>query len=90
VLDLRAHDQKWVRTRFGDRWLGFGDGELERLLKGTGVRDVRVHVGARQSGDPFVVLIASGVKPTPAVSAARHPADGRRTGPAKPSRRGSR
>jgi len=63
VLDLREHDEQWVRTRFGDRWLGFSDAALERLLKDAGLRDVRVQVGARQSGDPFVVLIASGVKP---------------------------
>jgi ArsR family transcriptional regulator len=62
VLDLRAHDQKWVTARLGDRWLGFSDAELERLLRRAGLRDVRVQVGARQTGDPFVVLIASGVK----------------------------
>jgi ArsR family transcriptional regulator len=65
VLDLREHEEQWVRTRFGDRWLGFSDAALERLLEGAGLRDVRVQVGARQSGDPFVVLIASGVKPEP-------------------------
>jgi ArsR family transcriptional regulator len=62
VLDLRKHDQKWVSTKFGDQWLGFSEAELERLLKEVKLRDVRVQVGARQSGDPFVVLIASGVK----------------------------
>jgi hypothetical protein len=29
------------------------------------LRDVRVQVGARHTGDPFVVLIASGAKPRP-------------------------
>ena len=62
VLDLRAHDQTWVRARFGDQRLGFTDAELERLLRGAGLGGVRVQVGARQTGDPFVVLIASGVK----------------------------
>ena len=68
VLDLREHDQDWVRTRLGDQRLGFTDAALERLLKGAGLREVRVQVGARHAGDPFVVLIASGVKlrtPTP-------------------------
>jgi ArsR family transcriptional regulator len=63
VLDLREHGEQWVRTRFGDRWLGFSDTALERLLEGAGLHNVRVQVGARQSGDPFVVLIASGTKP---------------------------
>jgi len=62
VLDLREHDQAWVRSRFGDQRLGFTDVELARLLGGAGLRDVRVQVGARQTGDPFTVLIASGTK----------------------------
>ena len=63
VLDLRKHDQTWVRPRFGDVRLGFTERELERLLEGGGLDDVRVTIGARRSGDPFTVLIASGVKP---------------------------
>ena len=63
ALDLREHDQEWVRERVGDRWLGFKDDELERLLKGAGLTDVKVRVGSRSQGDPFTVLIASGVKP---------------------------
>jgi ArsR family transcriptional regulator len=65
VLDLREHEQRWVRARFGDQRLGFADAELERLLQGAGLREVRVQVGARQAGDPFVVLVASGVKRKP-------------------------
>jgi len=62
VLDLREHDQRWVRGRFGDQRLGFADTELDQLLQAAGLRDIKVQVGARQTGDPFVVLIASGVK----------------------------
>ena len=62
VLDLREHDQKWVQSRFGDRRLGFADAELETLLKGAGLQHVRVQVGTRHAGDPFVVLIGSGAK----------------------------
>jgi ArsR family transcriptional regulator len=63
VLDLRRHGQDWVRERVGDRWLGFEDEALTALLGNAGLRDVRVGVGARRTGDPFVVLVASGVKP---------------------------
>jgi ArsR family transcriptional regulator len=63
VLDLRAHDQNWVRTRFGDQHLGFADADLERLLGTAGLTDLRLQVGAKQAGDPFTVLIASGTKP---------------------------
>ncbi len=62
VLDLRKHQEHWVRTRLGDKWLGFEDEELRQLMKGAGLSDVRLTVGARQTGDPFTVLIASGVK----------------------------
>jgi ArsR family transcriptional regulator len=62
VLDLRQHEEAWVRERLGDRWLGFDDTELQRLLTGAGLDDVRVRVGAKLTGDPFTVLIAAGTK----------------------------
>jgi SAM-dependent methyltransferase len=62
VLDLSEHDQPWVRERLGDRWLGFSREQLTALLQGAGLVDVKVGVGARRSGDPFTVLIASGRK----------------------------
>jgi SAM-dependent methyltransferase len=64
VLDLREHDQSWVRERLGDERLGFRDTELEHLLRTAGLERVRVNVGARKTGDPFTVLIASGQKPS--------------------------
>ena len=63
VLDLREHDQAWVRDRVGDRWLGFKDDDLRRFLTGAGLTDVTVRIGARLPGDPFTVLVARGVKP---------------------------
>jgi len=62
ILDLRAHDQAWVRKRFGDRHLGFSSAELNTLLRRAGLSDVRVNVGSSKAGDPFAVLIASGIK----------------------------
>jgi ArsR family transcriptional regulator len=63
VLDLREHDQSWVRERLGDAWLGFSDEQLSQLLTESGLIDVKVSVGSRRTGDPFTVLIASGTKP---------------------------
>ena len=63
ILDLREHREEWVRTKLGDRTLGFNDGELKRMLHEAGLRDVKVGVGASKAGDPFTVLIASGTKP---------------------------
>jgi len=62
VLDLRAHQEDWVRAKLGDRRLGFDDDELKKMLIAAGLSDVRVGVGARKAGDPFTVLIASGRK----------------------------
>jgi ArsR family transcriptional regulator len=63
VLDLRTHHEAWVHGKLGDRVLGFADEELKRMLTSAGLRDVRVGVGARKTGDPFTVLVASGTKP---------------------------
>ena len=62
VLDLREHGETWVRERLGDRWPGFSDDALRRLLADAGLADVKITTGARRTGDPFTVLIASGVK----------------------------
>jgi SAM-dependent methyltransferase len=62
VLDLRRHEEQWVQDRLGDRWLGFEDAELQRLLADAGLTDIKVTVGARRHRDPFTVLIASGTK----------------------------
>jgi ubiquinone/menaquinone biosynthesis C-methylase UbiE/DNA-binding transcriptional ArsR family regulator len=63
VLDLRQHDQAWVREALGDRWLGFRDADLKKLLHEAGFRAVQIRVGARKTGDPFTVLVAGGTKP---------------------------
>jgi SAM-dependent methyltransferase len=63
VLDLRAHDQAWVRDRLGDEWLGFADQDVAAWLADAGLAGVRVQVGARKTGDPFTVIVASGRKP---------------------------
>jgi ArsR family transcriptional regulator len=62
ILDLREHDETWVRSRLGDRHLGFSAAELETLLRRGGLTDATVTVGASKAGDPFAVLIGSGLK----------------------------
>lgn len=63
VLDLRQHDQAWVRETLGDRWLGFKDVELKKMMTAAGFTRVQLRVGARKTGDPFTVLVAGGTKP---------------------------
>ena len=65
LLDLRPHDQGWVKDRLGDQWLGFSDDALASLLRRAGLRDIKTQVGARKAGGPFTVTIASGLKPRP-------------------------
>jgi len=72
VLDLRAHQEDWVRAKLGDRRLGFSDDELKQLLISGGLANVRVGVGARKAGDPFTVLIASGTKRHAATKSRTH------------------
>ena len=74
VLDLRTHQEDWVRAKLGDRRLGFEDGELKAMLLAAGLTDVTVGVGARKSRDPFTVLIASGTKGHAAGRARKHDA----------------
>ena len=90
VLDLREHKEEWVRTRLGDERLGFSDEELRQLLTGAGFAHVRVNVGAKQTGDPFVVLIASATRlPIQDAFAPRHERNfGGRSGTAGGRRKG--
>jgi ArsR family transcriptional regulator len=62
VLDLREHGEAWVRAKLGDRWLGFRDDQLRGMLEAAGFDRVDVRVGARRTGDPFTVLIATGTR----------------------------
>jgi SAM-dependent methyltransferase len=62
ILDLRPHDETWVREKLGDRWFGFSDEHLSGLLTRAGFSDVRVQLGARRTNDPFAVLLAIGTK----------------------------
>ncbi|MGE5358979.1 MAG: metalloregulator ArsR/SmtB family transcription factor [Bacteroidales bacterium] len=62
VLDLRSHDEAWVKDRLDDRWLGFGESELDGLLRGAGFDGVQVRIGSRRTGDPFTVLIAAATR----------------------------
>ena len=74
ILDLRAHDEEWVRAKLGDRTLGFADDELKKMMTAAGLTDTTAGVGARKAGDPFTVLIASGTKPHAAIKTRRRPA----------------
>ena len=72
VLDLRQHEEAWVRSTLGDKWLGFSDAALRSLLRDAGFERVKLQVGASaRSGDPFTVLVAAGTRPATRGKAAR-------------------
>ena len=62
ILDLRPHDETWVRDKLGDHWFGFSDEQLTTLLTRAGLSDVKVTPGARTTNDPFAVVLAIGTK----------------------------
>ena len=53
ILDLRAHDETWVKEKLGDQWFGFSDDHLTGLLTRAGFKDVRVALGARRTARPL-------------------------------------
>ena len=63
ILELREHEEEWVRDKLGDQVLGFGEIRLRQLLSEAGLTGVRTSVGASKAGDPFAVLLALGHKP---------------------------
>lgn len=78
LLDLRPHEESWVRDKLGDRWLGFSDEALERLLEDAGFTGIRTTTGARHAGDPFSVVVACATKGRQRAALARD-SDDRRT-----------
>ena len=62
VLDLRRHDQEWVRERLDDRHLGFEDRQLADYLTGAGFAEVRTATGASLADGPFAVVVAAARK----------------------------
>jgi len=73
LLELRRHQEHWVRERLGDKWLGFEEDELRSMMETAGLSDVRLTVGARRARDPFTVLIASGARKPAAASSKKDP-----------------
>ncbi|MDB5048859.1 MAG: SAM-dependent methyltransferase UbiG [Fibrobacteres bacterium] len=44
ILDLLAHGEEWMRTKFGDFWLGFTRSDLEAWLKESGFSAVHFEI----------------------------------------------
>jgi len=63
VLDLKKHTFEKARELYADRWLGFSENDLYRMLREAGFRNVSAEVVTREVEEPhFNTLLASGVK----------------------------
>jgi SAM-dependent methyltransferase len=62
LLDLKSHKEEWVK-KLGDKWLGFDEESLRRMMREAGLRDLQFEIGSSKRGDPFQVIVASGKKP---------------------------
>jgi ArsR family transcriptional regulator len=63
ILDLNRHSFEEARELYADLWLGFGESEMESMLRQAGFRDVTVSIVARESKPPrFETILASGTR----------------------------
>jgi ArsR family transcriptional regulator len=42
IVDMLPHDREYYRQQMGHVWLGFSEEYVQRLLEGSGMREVRV------------------------------------------------
>ncbi|MCU0771216.1 MAG: metalloregulator ArsR/SmtB family transcription factor [Verrucomicrobia bacterium] len=64
ILDLLKHRFEQAHELYGDRWLGFSEGELQRWLETAGYKQVEITIVAREEEPPhFQTLLAGGQKP---------------------------
>lgn len=65
ILDLLRHQFDQAIQLYGDRWLGFAEGDLHRWLEGAGFKKIEINVVAREEQPPhFQTILAGGVKQT--------------------------
>lgn len=58
LSDLEKHGNEEMRTRYGDRWLGFNTGELENWLEGAGFSVEETEKFPLKKGMNAIVMIA--------------------------------
>jgi len=64
LLDLLRHNFERAHELYGDRWLGFAEGELHRWLEAAGFKRIELTLVAQEEEPPhFQTLLACGEKP---------------------------
>lgn len=66
IIDFASHDREELRERHAHAWLGFEDGQIEKLLQGAGVKTARV---IAFEGEELVVKIWLGERLSQGVTA---------------------
>jgi ubiquinone/menaquinone biosynthesis C-methylase UbiE/DNA-binding transcriptional ArsR family regulator len=63
ILDLLRHRFQQAHELYGDRWLGFAEGDLHRWLEAAAFKNIEISVVAREEQPPhFQTILAAGVK----------------------------
>ena len=63
ILDLLQHNFHKARELYGDRWLGFAEGDLHRWLEEAGFKKIEISVVAREEQPPhFQTVLAGALK----------------------------
>jgi ArsR family transcriptional regulator len=63
ILDLKRHSFEEARDLYSDRWLGFSEAELTRLLESAGFAERAAWVVHREDDPPhFETVLATGVR----------------------------
>lgn len=64
ILDLLAHGEEWMRTKFGDFWLGFSQSDLETWLKASGFNRIHIEITGSSKENPEIEgLLVQAEKP---------------------------
>lgn len=63
ILDLQQHQFQNARELYGDRWLGFTEGELHLWLQSAGFKQIEVSIVATEEEPPhFKTILAAGTR----------------------------
>ncbi|MCU0788826.1 MAG: metalloregulator ArsR/SmtB family transcription factor [Verrucomicrobia bacterium] len=61
ILDLLKHAFEQAQTLYGDRWMGFAEGDLHRWLEAAGFKRIEITLVAQEEEPPhFQTLLATG------------------------------
>src|SRR5215472_5281002 len=63
LLDLLKHNFEKAHELYGDRWLGFAEGDLHRWMEEAGFKKIEISIVAAEEQPPhFQTILASGEK----------------------------